>query len=139
MPLRDAAVPVKSKAPEFERLTRIVCHSPLNRKPNQQRPNQIHVVREFMDYLKKTNLTGFTMSSFLDTVYTGFWRPSTLGEFEEENVVLFAIDHPLEKNDPELWAFVAELKSEIQKLYKRHARAKEQDVWIVMYSIDRLV
>jgi hypothetical protein len=75
----------------------------------------------------------------MDNVYTGFWRPSAAGEFQKENVVTFLIDHPLEKDDPKLWSFVGEMKREIQKLYERYAGQKEQDVWIVVYSIDRLV
>jgi hypothetical protein len=132
-------MPAGLKAPEFERLTRIVCHFPLNRKPNKQKPNQIHVVREFIEYLKSTSITGFSMSSLMDHVCSGFWRTSPAAGFEEENVVLICIDHPLDKNDPKLWDFVATLKQEIQRLYKRHAGEKEQDIWIVVHAIDRLV
>lgn len=132
-------MPARTKAPEFERLSRIVCHFPLNRKPNQQKPNQIHVVREFIEHLKTTTITGFSMSSITDHVCSGFWRANTTAPFEEENVVLFCIDHPLDKNDPKLWDFVATLKREIQRLYQRYAGEKEQDVWIVVHAIDRLV
>jgi hypothetical protein len=65
-------------------------------------------------------------------------RP-TGDEFEEENVVLICIDHTLDKSDPELWTFIAHLKHEIQRLYKRFAGQNEKDVWIVVHSIDRLV
>jgi hypothetical protein len=56
-----------------------------------------------------------------------------------ENVVLIAIDHPLDRSDPELWDFVVEMKREVQRLYKRFADQREQDVWIIVHSIDRLV
>ena len=128
-----------AKTPIIERRSRIVCHFPMNRLPHELKPNQMRVVHEFVNYLKKTSLTGFTMSSLLENVFTGFWRPTTTVEFEKENVVLIVIDHPLDKNDPDLWGFVAELKREIQKLYQLYAGEKEKDVWIVVYSIDRLV
>src|ERR1043165_6789423 len=111
----------------------------MNRLPHELKPNQMRVVHEFVNYLKKTSLTGFTMSSLLENVFTGFWRPTTTVEFEKENVVLIVIDHPLDKNDPDLWGFVAELKREIQKLYQLYAGEKEKDVWISRFSIDRLV
>jgi hypothetical protein len=126
-------------APTFERLTRIVCHFPLNRQPNQRKGNQLHVVAHFIEYLKKSGLNGFSMSSLMDTVYTGFWRSQPHEEFEEENVVLFVIDYALDRNDPALWKFMALLKREIQRLYRKYAGEKEQDVWIVAHSIDRLV
>jgi hypothetical protein len=129
---------VTAKMPEVERWSRIVCHFPLNRLPNRKKPNQIRVVREFIQFLKGTALTGFTMSSLLENVCTGFWRPEPIGAFDEENIVLIAIDHPLDKNDAELWEFVATMKVEIQRLYKRYAGAKEQEIWIVVHSIDRL-
>ena len=69
----------------------------------------------------------------------GFWRATTAAEFEEENVVLICIDHTLDKSDPKLWDFIVEMEREIQRLYQRYADQKEQDVWIVVYSIDRLV
>ena len=125
--------------PVFERRTRIVCHFPLNRKPNQRKPNQIHVIRGFMKHLKQSELTGFTMSSLMDSVHTGFWRESPSSEFDEENIVVFVIDHPLEKNDPALWSFIADMKRTIQKLYKRYSGESEKDVWIVVHTIDRLV
>jgi hypothetical protein len=111
----------------------------MNRKANQQVPNQVRVVSAFLTYLKSTDITGLTMSSLLDNVYTGFWRPLGKADFEKENVVALLIDHPLEKDDPKLWSFVADLKREIQRLYQRYSGQKEQDVWIVVYSIDRLV
>lgn len=132
-------MPAASKSPEFERRTRVDCRFPMNRKAHQQVVNQIRVVTAFLAYLQTTNITGFTMSSLLDNVYTGFWCPSAAGEFEKENVVTFLIDHALDKDDPKLWQFVADLKREIQKLYKQYADQQEQDVWIVVHSIDRLV
>src|ERR1700682_4241441 len=110
----------------------------MNRKATQHEPNQVRVVTGFLAHLEKTDITGLTMSSLLDNVYTGFWRPSGTGAFEKENVVTLLIDHPLEKDDPRLWTFVGALKREIQLLYKRYGGGKEQDVWIVVYSIDRL-
>ena len=127
------------KMPAIERLSRIVCHFPMNRLASQGKPNQLRVVHEFIRFLKKTELTGFTTSSIFENVCTGYWRATTAAEFERENVVLICIDHPLDKNDAELWNFVAEMKREIQRLYKRYADQKEQDVWIVVHSIDRLV
>jgi hypothetical protein len=111
----------------------------MNRLPDPLKPNQIRVVHGFIKYLKKTDLTGFTTSSLYENVCTGYWRTDTKDEFDEENVVLIAIDHPLDKNDPNLWDFIAEMKREIQRLYERYADQKEQDVWIVVHSIDRLV
>jgi hypothetical protein len=128
-----------SKMPEFERRTRIDCRFPMNRKANQQVANQVRVVTAFLTYLQTTGITGFTMSSLLENVYTGYWRLSSAIEFDKENVVTFLIDHPLEKDDPKFWAFVDDLKNEIQLLYRRYAGKKEQDVWIVVHSIDRLV
>lgn len=104
------------RVPEFERRTRIVCHFPLNRLPKAPRPNQLRVLHHFVKYLQKTTLTGFTMSSLLENTWTGYWRPSLSADFEKENVALILIDHPLDKNDADLWDFVAELKREIQKL-----------------------
>ena len=75
----------------------------------------------------------------MENVWTGYWRPSLEAQFEKENVALILIDHALEKDDPILWHFVQELKRQIQKLYARYADQSEQDVWIVVYSIDRLV
>jgi len=92
-----------------------------------------------MKHLKKTALTGYSMSSILDTVFTGFWRAEPADEFDEENVVLFMIDHPLARNDPALWRFISQMKSEIQRLYHRYAGEREREVWIVAYPIDRLV
>jgi hypothetical protein len=130
---------VAAKLPVIERRSRIVCHFPMNRLPTKAKPNQLRVVHGFIRFLKKTNLTGFTTSSLFENAWTGFWRATTAEEFELENVVLIVIDHPLDKNDPNLWDFIAEMKREIQKLYQRYADKKEQDVWIVVYSIDRLV
>jgi len=79
------------------------------------------------------------MSSLMDTVCTGFWRIAPRAEFEEENVVLFVIDHPLERNNPHLWTFVKQMKLEIQKLYGHYGGGKEQDVWIVVHAVDRLI
>ena len=132
-------MPSPSKIPVFERRTRIDCRFPMNRKATQHQPNQVRAITAFIAYLQTTGITGFTMSSLLDSVYAGFWRPSGSGTFEKENVVTFLIDHPLEKDDPELWSFVANLKREIQRLYQRYADQQEQDVWIVVHSIDRLV
>lgn len=128
-----------AKTPVVERRSRIICHFPMNRLPDPLKPNQMRVVHEFINFLKKTTLTGFTTSSLYETVCTGFWRATTSEEFEEENVVLIVIDHPLDKNDPNLWNFIADMKREIQRLYERYADQKEQDVWIVVHSIDRLV
>ena len=128
-----------AKFPEIERRTHIVCHFPLNRLPKPIKPNQLRVIHEFVNYLQRTTQTGFTMSSVLENVWMGFWRPSLSAQFEKENVALILIDHTLEKDDPALWAFLQEMKRKIQKLYKRYADQKEQDVWIVVHSIDRLV
>jgi hypothetical protein len=130
---------VPAKSPVVERRSRIVCHFPMNRHPNPLKPNQMRVVHQFIKFLKKTNLTGFTTSSLFDNVCTGYWRADTDRDFEEENVVLIYIDHPLDKNDPELWEFISQMKHEIQKLYERYADQKEEDVWIVVHAIDRLV
>jgi hypothetical protein len=127
-----------SKMPQFETRTRIDCRFPMNRKASRHTPNQIRVMTAFLSYLQTTDITGFTMSSLLNNVYSGFWRPTGSGDFEKENVVTFLIDHPLEKDDPKLWAFVADLKREIQRLYHRYSDQKEQDVWIVVHAIDRL-
>lgn len=132
-------MPRESKRPNFERRTRIICHFPLNRQPDEHMPNQLYVVRDFVKYLQKTDLTGFSMSSLMDTFFTGFWRAHVDDEFEEENVVLLMIDHPLDRNDPGLWNFVAQMKHEIQKLYRRHTGEQETEIWIVIHPIDRLV
>ena len=137
--LIEEVTPAATKFPEIERRTRIVCHFPLNRLPKPIKPNQLRVIHEFVNYLQRTTLTGFTMSALLENAWTGFWRPSLSAQFEKENVALFLIDHTLEKDDPDLWAFLQEMKREIQKLYKRYADQKEQDVGIIAHSIDRLV
>ncbi len=86
-------------------------------------------------FLKKSELTGFSMSSFMDTVFTGFWRARPADEFEVENVALVMIDHPLDRHEPALWEFVAGLRSEIQRLYLRHTREREKEVWIVLHPM----
>lgn len=128
-----------AKMPIIERRSRVVCHFPMNRLPARPKPNQMRVVHEFINFLKKSTLTGFTTTSLFENVCTGFWRATTADEFEEENVVLICIDHALDKSDPALWNFIADMKREIQRLYQRYADQKEQDVWIVVHSIDRLV
>ncbi len=125
--------------PTFERRTRIVCHFPMNRRPDQRKRNQLFVLRDFIKYLKNSDLTGFSTSSLLETVFTGYWRAQPSEEFDEENVVLLIIDHPLDKNNPVLWKFLAQMRREIQRLYRRYAGAQEKDIWIVVHSIDRLV
>ena len=127
------------KFPEIERRTRVVCHFPLNRHPEALKPNQLRVMHQFVKFLQRTALTGFTMSALMENVWTGYWRPSLSAPFEKENVALILIDHTLEKDDPALWAFLQEIKREIQRLYQRYADQKEQDVWIVVHTIDRLV
>jgi hypothetical protein len=127
------------KLPIVERRSRIVCHFPMNRVSSDIKPNQMRVIHEFIRFLKSTALTGFTTSSLYDNVCTGFWRANLADEFQVENVVLIAIDHPLDRSDPELWDFVVEMKREVQRLYKRFADQREQDVWIIVHSIDRLV
>lgn len=127
------------KNPIVERRSRIICHFPMNRLASKIKPNQMRVVHEFIRFLKKPDLTGFTTSSLFENVCMGFWRPTITADFEEENVVLICIDHTLDKNDPKLWQFVTEMKCEIQRLYKRYADQKEKDVWIVVHSIDRLI
>ena len=107
--------------------------------PTKFKANQMRVIHEFIRFLKKTNLTGFTTSSLVDNVCTGYWRANMAADFDEENVVLLCIDHALDRSDPKLWDFIAEMKHEIQSLYQRFAGEKEQDVWIVVHSIDRLV
>jgi hypothetical protein len=129
---------VPAKFAEFERRTRIVCHFPLNRLPKPIKPNQMRVIHEFISFLQKTSLTGFTMSSLMENVWTGYWRPSLEAKFDKENVAIIIIDHTLENDDPALWEFVQGMKREIQRLYKRYADQKEQDVWIVVHAIDRL-
>src|SRR5438477_214737 len=124
------------RMPVVECRSRIVCHLPMNRIPSEIKPNQMRVVHEFIRFLKRTTLTGFTTSSLFENVVTGYWRASIAEEFQKENVVLIAIDHPLDKADPDLWSFMVELKREIQRLYKRFADQREQDVWIVVHSID---
>lgn len=128
-----------AKFPEIERRTRIVCHFPLNRLPKPIKPNQLRVIHEFVNYLQRTTLTGFTMSALLENAWTGYWRPALSAPFERENVALILIDHTLEKDDPALWTFLQELRRQIQRLYKQNADQKEKDVWIVVHSIDRLV
>ena len=128
-----------TKMPVVERRSRIICHFPMNRIISDFKPNQLRVIHEFIRFLKKTTLSGFTTTSLYDDVCTGYWRPRIGDEFDEENVVLIAIDHPLGKGDPQLWDFVVEIKREVQRLYKRFADQREQDVWIVVHSIDRLV
>jgi hypothetical protein len=132
-------MPMPTKVPTVERRSRIVCHFPMNRMPSPIKPNQMRVIHEFIRFLKKTGLTGFTTSSLYENTCTGYWRAATNQEFAEENVVLICIDHVLDKSDPELWNFIAEMKREIQKLYERYADQKEEDVWIVVHAIDRLV
>lgn len=128
-----------ARTPVVERRSRIICHFPMNRIPSEIRPNQMRVVHEFIRFLKKTDLTGFTTSALYENVCTGYWRANIADEFQDENVVLIEVDHPLDKGDPHLWSFVVEMKREIQRLYKRFADQREQDVWIVVHSIDRLV
>lgn len=128
----------RSKLPQFERRTWIDCRFPMNRLATTLRPNQVRVVMAFLSFLEKTDITGLTMSSLMDNIYTGFWRPTGRGPFDKENVVTLLIDHPLDKDDPKLWVFVATMKSEMQKLYERYADQKEEDVWITIHSIDRL-
>jgi len=94
---------------------------------------------DFIKFLEKTDLTGFSMSSLMDAVFTGYWRDEIHREFERENVVLIFIDHPMDVNNPALWRFLTQIKREIQKLYKRHCGEKEKDVWIVVHAIDRLL
>jgi hypothetical protein len=120
-----------------ERRSRIVCHFPMNRAPESLRPNQMRVIHEFINFLKKTTLTGFTTTALYENVCTGCWRANIEDDFDEENVVLIAIDHPLDKSDPAVWDFIVEMKREIQRLYHRYADQKEQDVWIVVHAIDR--
>jgi hypothetical protein len=129
----------ESRAFSTERRTRIVCHLPMNRRPDQRAAKQVYVVYDFIEFLAKSELTGFSMSSLMDTVFTGFWRAHPTHAFEEENVVLFMIDHPLDRNDPALWKLVARMKREIQTLYKRYTGEKEQEIWIITHAIDRLV
>ena len=131
-------MPGESRELTFERRTRLVCHLPLNRRPDQRKPNQLYVIHDFVKFLKKSDLTGFSMSSLMDTVFTGFWRDQPADDFDEENVVLVMIDHPLDRNDPVLWEFIAQLKREIQRLYKRYAKENEKEIWIVAHPIDRL-
>lgn len=130
---------VVPKIPVVERRSRIVCHFPMNRVSKAAKSNQMRVLHEFIQYLKKTNLTGFTTSSLFENVCTGYWRTNLGSEFEVENVVLVCIDHALDKSDSALWDFVAGLQREIQRLYQRYADQKEQEVWIVVHAIDRLV
>lgn len=111
----------------------------MNRRPDQRKRNQLFVLRDFIKYLKNSDLTGFSTSSLLETVFTGYWRAQPSEEFDEENVVLLIIDHPLDKNNPVLWKFLAQMRREIQRLYRRYAGAQEKDIWIVVHSIDRLV
>lgn len=129
---------MSAKMPIVERRSRIVCHFPMNRIPSEKKPNQMRVVHEFIRFLKRTSLTGFTTSSLYENVCTGYWRAGIVDEFQEENVVLIAIDHPLDKTNAALWDFVVEIKREVQRLYKRYADRREQDVWIIVHSIDRL-
>ena len=110
----------------------------MNRLPEPLKANQLRVLHAFIKFLGRTNLTGFTTSNLYESVCTGYWRAAVGDEFEIENVVLIVIDHPLDKSDSRLWDFVAELKREVQRLYKRYADRREQDVWIVVHSIDRL-
>ena len=128
-----------AKSAVVERRSRIVCHLPMNRIPSELKPNQMRVVHEFVRFLTTTNLTGFTTSSLFENVCTGYWRASIAEEFQKENVVLVAIDHPLDRDDPALWNFIIAIKREIQRLYKRYADQREQDVWLVVHPIDRLV
>ena len=107
------------KTPVVERRSRIVCHFPMNRMPNPLKPNQMRVVHQFIKFLQKSTLTGFTTTSLFENVCMGFGRATTSEKFEREDVVLIAIDHPLDKNDAALWNFVSGLKREIQKLYQR--------------------
>jgi hypothetical protein len=127
------------KPPIVERRSRVICHFPMNRVSSEIKPNQMRVIHEFIRFLKRTTLTGFSTTSLYENVCTGYWRPSLGDEFQEENVILIAIDHPLDKSDSQLWNFVVEIKREVQRLYKRFADQREQDVWIVVHSIDRLV
>ena len=128
-----------AQEPTFERRTRLVCHLPLNRRPDQRKPNQLYVIFDFIKFLKKSDLRGFSMSSVMDTVFTGYWRARPNDDFDEENVVLFMIDHSLDRSDPHLWEFTAQMKREVQKLYKRHAGENEKEIWIIAHAIDRLV
>ena len=128
-----------SREPSIERRTRIVGHLPMNRSPDRRKANQIYVAYDFIKFLKKSDLDGFSISSLLERVFTGYWRPDPSHDFEVENVVLFMIDHPLDRNDPALWDFIAQLRREIQRLYKRHTGEAEKEVWIVAHAIDRLV
>jgi hypothetical protein len=109
------------RMPNVERRSRIICHLPMNRIPGDLKPNQMRVVHEFIRFLKSTTLTGFTTTTLFENVCTGYWRANLGQEFEKENVVLVAIDHPLDKDDAALWSFATQLKREIQRLYKRWA------------------
>lgn len=110
----------------------------MNRIPSEAKPNQMRVVHEFIRYLKRTSLTGFTTSNLYENVFTGYWRATTADAFEEENVVLVMIDQPLDRSSLALWEFVDNLEREMQRLYQRFAGEKEEEVWIVVHSIDRL-
>jgi hypothetical protein len=70
---------VPGKTHVVERRSRIVCHFPMNRLPDPLKPNQMRVVHNFIKFLKKTTLTGFTTSSLFENVCTGFWRATHRG------------------------------------------------------------
>jgi hypothetical protein len=56
------------KVPIVERRSRIVCHLPMNRISSELKPNQMRVVHEFIRFLKKSTLTGFTTSALYENV-----------------------------------------------------------------------
>ena len=126
------------QAPIVERRSRITCHFPVNRIPSEAKPNQMRVVHEFIRFLTRIGLTGFTMSNLYESIYTGYWRASPRDPFEVENVVLIMIDQPLDTSDPALWDYVARLKQEMQRLYKTFSGEKEQEIWILVHAVERL-
>jgi hypothetical protein len=122
----------------LETHTRVVIHLP------SRKPGEAKVVKRFVKYLegqrrKPFALKGYTHSNSSFPTFAGYWRPSTRGNFMQENVVLFLIDYEQSLESQAMLDNLSQIKRFLQGWYAEFTGKAQDEIWIVAHPIARVV
>lgn len=118
----------------YERRSRVVIHLPLNNAREEM------ALAEVVRYLKgrrtsKVGVTGFTLSDYPLTSFTGLWWSSEQTQWIEDGIVLCFIDL-LAETQAAIDAEVGKIRQRIIEAYRVHGSPQEE-VWVVAHPVIR--
>ena len=134
----------------MESRNRIVFHLPLNNSGQEKAVFDIvgHIRRRRSE---KTGIGGYTFSKGAPTpVFNGAWwsKPKDIkaeddknkGAWVDDKIVLFMLDvlDPTPKARFSVMGVARDLKTFVAQAYGKRA-GKEEDIWIILHSVNRVV